>query len=72
MTVAPTGEVGSKVHGVLNVITPPSLFLPSCSTTGDVITSLDYAYSVGAPGLAAKDTVTTPTKNPATLIITGR
>lgn len=63
VTITPTGDVGSKVHGVLNVVTPPSLLFPSFTPTGDVITSLAYAYSVGAPSTAATDTVTT--KDPA-------
>ncbi|MGI3782028.1 MAG: hypothetical protein ACRYG2_14775, partial [Janthinobacterium lividum] len=58
VSIKPTGDVGAKVHGVLNVITPPALGLPSFATTGDVITSLDYAYTVGAPSTAAADTVT--------------
>ena len=58
VSIKPTGEVGSKVHGVLNVVTPPSLVFPTFTPTGDVITTLDYAYTVGAPSTATADTVT--------------
>jgi hypothetical protein len=57
VSIKPTGDVGTKVHGVLNVITPPEFVFPSFNTTGDVITTLDYAYTVGAPSTAT-DTVT--------------
>lgn len=58
VSIKPTGDVGSKVHGVLNVITPPEFVFPTFDTTGDVITSLDYAYTVGAPSTVSPDTVT--------------
>ncbi len=58
VTIKPTGEVGSTVHGVLNVITPPGLNFPTFATTGDVITTLGYAYTVGAPSTVGTDTVT--------------
>lgn len=58
VNIKPTGDVGSTVRGTLNVITPPSLILPRIIPTGDVITTLDYAYTVGAPGVAV-DTATT-------------
>ena len=58
VSIKPTGKVGSTVHGVLNVIVPPSFAYPNFNTTGDVITSLDYAYTVGAPSAAVPDTAT--------------
>lgn len=57
VSIKPTAAVGTQVHGVLNVITPPSFALPTFLTTGDVITSLDYAYTVGKPSTPAVDTV---------------
>ena len=58
VSIKPTGKVGSTVHGVLNVIVPPSFAYPNFNTTGDVITSLGYAYTVGAPSAAVPDTAT--------------
>ena len=42
---------------MLNIYTPPSFAYSTFNTTGDVITTLDYAYTVGAPSTAATDTV---------------
>jgi hypothetical protein len=43
------------VHGVLNVITPPDFF-STFFTTGNVLTQIPYAYTVGkaaSPATAA-------------------
>ena len=59
VSIKPTAKVGTKVKGTLNVITPPSFAYPTFNTTGEVITSLDYAYTVGeASTAAATNTVT--------------
>ena len=59
VTITPTAAVGTKVRGTLNVVTPPSFALPF-ATTGDLITSLDYAYTVGkaSPAVTADATTT--------------
>lgn len=57
VTIRPTAEVGTKVRGTLNVITPPTFALPF-ATTGEVVSTLGYAYTVGsASTAAAPDTV---------------
>ncbi|WP_375482733.1 protease inhibitor I9 family protein [uncultured Jatrophihabitans sp.] len=47
VTITPNAKVGTKVSGVLNVYTPPSFAFPSFNTTGDVLASLPYSYTVG-------------------------
>lgn len=47
VTITPTGKKGTKVSGVLNIITPPSLAYATFSTTGDVLAQVPYSYTVG-------------------------
>lgn len=47
VTIKPTAPKGTKVSGILNIITPPSFAYPTFNTTGDVITRLPFAYVVG-------------------------
>ncbi|MBV9594241.1 MAG: S8 family serine peptidase, partial [Actinobacteria bacterium] len=48
VTVTPTGAKGSQVSGVLNVVTTPFIAANgSFITTGDVIATLPYSYTVG-------------------------
>jgi len=47
VTIKPTAPKGTKVSGILNIITPPSFAYPTFNTTGDVITRLRFAYVVG-------------------------
>lgn len=57
VAIDPTEAPGTEVHGVLNVVTPPSLVLPFL-TTGDVITSVRYAYTVGDPSVDVANAAT--------------
>lgn len=50
--IKPTARPGTKVHGVLNVITPPEFAYPTFNTTGDVLSQIPYAYTVG-PAVAS-------------------
>jgi hypothetical protein len=45
LLVNPTAKKGTKVNGVLNVITPPNLSL-AFATTGDVLAQVPYSYTV--------------------------
>ncbi|MDQ2796120.1 MAG: S8 family serine peptidase, partial [Actinomycetota bacterium] len=47
VTITPTGKPGTKVTGVLNIITPPSFAYATFNTTGDVLTQLPFSYRVG-------------------------
>ena len=48
VTITPTAKVGTVVSGVLNVYTPPAFFA-AFNTTGDVLATVPYTYTVGAP-----------------------
>jgi hypothetical protein len=51
--ITPTAPVGTKVTGVLYVVTPPAV-LGNLNPTGDVLTAIPYAYTVGQPPTSAK------------------
>lgn len=46
VTIKPTAAKGTKVSGILNIITPPSFAYPKFNTTGDIVTRLPFAYVV--------------------------
>lgn len=48
--ITPSGAVGSKVSGLLNVYTTPSFAYPTFTTTGDVLATVPYSYTVGGNG----------------------
>jgi hypothetical protein len=48
ITITPTARKGTKVSGVLNIITPPSFAYATFNTTGDVLTQVPYSYTVGS------------------------
>ena len=51
--ITPTAPVGTKVAGVLYVVTPPAI-VGNLNPTGDVLTAIPYAYTVGQPPTSAK------------------
>ncbi|MHA3700604.1 S8 family serine peptidase [Jatrophihabitans sp. YIM 134969] len=51
VSITPTAKVGAVVKGVLNVYTPPA-FLSAFYTTGDVLATVPYSYTVGAPSVS--------------------
>jgi hypothetical protein len=55
LVITPTAAAGTVVHGTLNIVTPGDateaarLVLDPVAPSGDVLASLPYAYTVGAP-----------------------
>jgi hypothetical protein len=47
VTIKPNAAKGLKINGVLNLVTPPTGVDEVFNTTGDVLTSLPYSYTVG-------------------------
>ena len=48
VTITPNAKKGTVVNGVLNVYTPPTFAYPTFNTTGDLLATLPYSYTVGA------------------------
>ena len=46
VTITATGATGSTVSGLLNLVTTPHGMANSFNTTGDVIATLPYGYTV--------------------------
>ena len=47
VAITPTGKAGSKVNGVLHLVTPPLGIENVFNTTGEVVANLPYSYTVG-------------------------
>ena len=47
VAITPTGKAGSKVNGVLHLVTPPLGIDNVFNTTGEVVANLPYSYTVG-------------------------
>ena len=46
VTITPTGKAGTKVNGVLHLVTPPTQ-VRNVNPTGEVLANLPYSYTVG-------------------------
>ncbi|HEU5267538.1 MAG TPA: hypothetical protein VFU35_12605, partial [Jatrophihabitans sp.] len=47
VTITPTGKAGTKVNGVLHLVTTPIGVASSFNTTGEVLANLPYSYTIG-------------------------
>ena len=46
VTITPTAKAGTRVTGVLHLVTPPDGVQDAFNTTGEVLASLPYSYTV--------------------------